>query len=152
MLHFRSFLNKLPDKGAKIKEHLQKLKDEQNRRETVPNSESEDSLRTHISTPQSDQVSCKRLEEALESLKVHDETPVIENQTSLKHYYEIAVERAEHNVKSGRKEPFKLNRYLQLHQFLFSFFFFLNALYTKCRDYDKQRCVLFIPMKNKNCP
>lgn len=139
----RAFLNKLPDKGQKIREHLEILLKELSKREE-PNTESkvksnseeiEHHLKPNINglqskgqtvenndslsvSPQMNNPLTEKMdwENALNRLTLNDnELRGVEgNSGKFKHQYELAMERAEENVKSSNKKPFHLNRTLKI--------------------------------------
>lgn len=140
----QSLLNKFPDKGARIKKHLEDFQQELRRRESDVNTE-EQLLRDGIAVvSQNIELSAKNihtdhvkndkavdvqekegnllLEKELQKLSVKDaDNEVkghgrndIETSEKHKHYFEVALERAEQNLQSGFKQPVKLNRALKV--------------------------------------
>lgn len=115
---FRSFINHLPDKGAKIKDHYDSLKLELDRRkhESCVRQEMILSVKGNANEkagPVTESMSCDRLGEELEKLRVNEEEEEnsgLGGTKEAKHFYEVAVERAQQNVGAGLKEPLKLNR------------------------------------------
>ena len=112
---FRSFLKTLPDKGARINEHLEVLIQEQERRleekRLQSNVVTSQTDTTKSETSPTDSAFCERLNEALQKLNVQDDKTVSsKSDDTTKHYYEVAVERAQQNSKAGIREPIKLNR------------------------------------------
>lgn len=131
-----SLLNKLPDKGERVKRHSENLREEIKRRETLSTTdvsvvssqakENKEQKQKRTDTEKFSQKDLKKekfLECDLKQLSIDDSAQDVTKSVDLedsvsnekvKHQFEVAIERAEKNVLSGKKQPIKLNRALKI--------------------------------------
>ncbi|KAH3838164.1 DNA-directed RNA polymerase II subunit GRINL1A-like isoform X2 [Dreissena polymorpha] len=100
----RTFLSHLPDKGAKVKEHLDVLKQEQERRNKLQDAAQQTKQNV------TNEIDGRDLTEALESLSIRESR---DTRTSPpKHQYDIDIENAKRTI--SQRERFHLNRDLKI--------------------------------------
>lgn len=131
-IYCRSILNKLPDKGERIKSHVEHLKQELRRRELPCSSTNHTAIQANDNKGNQDHQNHKtEVETSVRSEDNENDMPLeidlqqlsitsdkeeivtkIKNEANgkQKHQFEVALERAQKNLQSGLRQPVKLNR------------------------------------------